>query len=756
MKQEKSFPLQYLRGVGPKRAEALASAGLLTSLDMLRYYPRSYIDRNTVVSLSSLGESLQDANLFSSEVSKRDLEFSVKTETTVVARIKRIRESSFGGGGRSMMIMTISDESGGSADLLFFQMVNYFRVAFQEGMLVVVSGSPEYDEKYNTIRFHHPELLRIDEEDELYYSSGKIIPKYTITAAMKSVGISMRAIRRIVESVIEQEIPKIAETLPAWLLSKMSLPSMQETVRMLHLPETTASVERARFRMKFEELFFFEMMLALRKRGVKVLERGIRIDPKSVKARSLIDSLPFELTSAQKRVLWEIATDFGSGRPMNRLLQGDVGSGKTLVALFSMLMAIDSGYQTLLMAPTEILAEQHYHTLQNFLVGSGVEIVQLIGGQKAKARREIKEKIASGAAQIIIGTHALFSGNSTDASRTVDYHKVGLIVVDEQHRFGVMQRAKLRELGIRSHALEVGVTESVSPHILVMSATPIPRTLSMTVYGDLDVSIIDQMPFGRKPIKTKVVFESRLGETMEFLRSEIAKGRQAYIVYPLVEKSEKVELKSAVEHYEYLQSEIFPEYKLGLLHGQMFWYEKDDAMKAFKNKEYQILVATTVVEVGIDVPNATVMLIENAERFGLSQLHQLRGRVGRGGEQSYCFLATKDHFQYLLSKREQEAGERKASIIRLKTMEETTDGFKIAEVDMKLRGPGDVMGTRQSGLPDFVFTDLVRDYEVIELAKREAFALIDTDPHLRKPENEQTRIEFLRQYAGEKGYFDVA
>ncbi|MBI3259352.1 MAG: ATP-dependent DNA helicase RecG [Ignavibacteriae bacterium] len=756
MKDNKPLALQYIRGVGPKRAEVLASAGLLTAADMLRYYPRSYIDRNTVVTLAELTQTLRRDTLFSNDSPKLSGDFSVKNEITVVARISKIRENSYGGGSRSMMIISLSDESGGSADMIFFQMIHYFRIAFKVGMLVVVSGMPEYEEKFRKVSFHHPEVLKIDEEDEELYKEGKIIPKYKITQAMKNVHLSMRHIRSIVEEVIEQEIPKLRETLPSPILRKLSLPNIREASRMLHFPDSTASVERARFRMKFEELFFFEMMLALRKRGIKVMERGVIIDPKSTRARGLLDALPFELTHAQKRVIWEIATDFQSGKPMNRLLQGDVGSGKTLVALFAMLMAIDAGYQTLLMAPTEILAEQHYHTLKNFLEGSGIEIVQLIGGQKAKMRRDIKEKIALGKAHIIIGTHALFSGNATDASRTVDYHKVGLIVVDEQHRFGVMQRAKLRDLGIRSHVPDATPTLPISPHILVMSATPIPRTLSMTLYGDLDISIIDQMPYGRKPIRTEVIFESKLDTTMEFIRSEVRNGKQAYIVYPLVEKSDKIDLKSAVEHFEHLQHEVFPEFKLGLLHGQMFWYEKDDAMRAFKNKEFQILVATTVVEVGIDIPNATVMLIENAERFGLSQLHQLRGRVGRGGEQSYCFLATKDHFRFLLGKKEQEASERKASIIRLKTMEETTDGFKIAEVDMKLRGPGDVMGTRQSGVPDFEFTDLVRDFEVIEIAKREAFALIDADPHLRKPEHEQTRIEFLRQYAGEKGYFDVA
>lgn len=756
MSESKPLPLQYMKGVGPKRAEALASAGLLTAADMLRYYPRSYIDRNTVVTLATLAMKARKANLFSGEMDvSRAEEINVKTEITVVARITKVRENTYGGGSRSMLIATLGDESGGSAEMIFFQMVNYFRVALREGALVVVSGTPEYDDKYKKVSFHHPDVLKIDEEDEQLYKQGKILPKYRITQAMKNVHLSMRQIRSIVEDVIEAELPKLQETIPESILHKLGLPPITNTARDLHFPETTMAVEMARKRMKFEELFFFEMMLALRKRGVKVMERGLVINPKSERARALLDKLPFDLTSAQKRVIREVAEDFQSGRPMNRLLQGDVGSGKTLVALFSMLMAIDAGYQTLLMAPTEILAEQHYHTLSHFLEGMGIEIVQLIGGQKAKMRREIKEKIASGEAKIIIGTHALFSGNATDETRTVDYHKVGLVVVDEQHRFGVMQRAKLREMGTRSHSVE-GTELPVSPHVLVMSATPIPRTLSMTLYGDLDVSVIDTMPVGRKPIITKVVFENKLHETYQFIRKEIELGRQAYVVYPLVEKSEKLELKSAVEHFEYLQTEVFPEYKLGLLHGQMFWYEKDDAMKAFKNKEFDILVATTVVEVGIDVPNSSVMLIENAERFGLAQLHQLRGRVGRGAEQSYCFLATKDHFRFLLGKKDAELSERLKAVVRLKTMEETTDGFKIAEVDMKLRGPGDVMGTRQSGVPDFEFTDLVSDLEIIALAKREAFALIEQDPHLRRPEHQATRKEFLRQYAGEKGFFDVA
>jgi len=428
---------------------------------------------------------------------------------------------------------------------------------------------------------------------------------------------------------------------------------------------------------------------------------------------------------------------------MNRLLQGDVGSGKTIVAVLAIVYAVDNGFQAAIMAPTEILAEQHFHTFQRYLEPLGITVVQLVGGQKQKLRRELLEQIASGKASVIVGTHALFQ-------QTVEYHRLGLIVIDEQHRFGVMQRAALRERAMQSYQ-----EAAVAPHILVMSATPIPRTLAMTLYGDLDVSIIDEMPKGRKPVATKVVFESDLPALYQFVREQVRQGYQAYFVYPLVEQSEKLQLKSAVEHYEYLQQKIFPDLRIGLLHGQMFWYEKEDVMRAFKNREYDILVATTVIEVGIDVPQATIMVIENAERFGLAQLHQLRGRVGRGAAQSYCFLVTKDHFRYHLAARNATA-ERNATVVRLRTMERTTNGFEIAEVDLQLRGPGDLLGTRQSGLPEFRFVDLVRDGDIISAARREAFAIVERDPQLRTPPYRSLREELLARFQEEMMLLDVA
>lgn len=740
--KEQQTPLQFLRGVGPRRAEALAASGLLFPADLLRFYPRAYIDRNTVSSLRALRDRLKHANnadLFSTDV-------NVYSETMVIAWVRSVRDHNFGKN-RSMVVVTLDDGSGTTGELVYWNQVHYFKKAFQADQFLAVSGRAELS--HGKVQFHHPEVDRIDPEDEALLRDGRIVPKYSFSQKMRDAGMTMRLMRQLVASVIDQELPTIAETLPDYIREKLDLPSRQDAIRQLHFPDSPDDLLRARNRMKFEELFFFEILLAMRHHGVKHEERAIAFHAKSERARTLVDALPFQLTGAQKRVIREIVDDMSSEAPMNRLLQGDVGSGKTIVALLSMLVAIDNGCQCALMAPTEILAEQHLHTLSDLLQGTDIRIVQLVGGQKAKARREMLASIASGEAHIVVGTHAVFQ-------KTVEYNKLGLVVIDEQHRFGVLQRAALRERATASFQSEDGDQRDIMPHILVMSATPIPRTLSMTVYGDLDVSIIDELPKNRKPIQTKVVFENQLPTVHDFIREQVRAGRQAYIVYPLVEKSDKIELKSAVEHYETLQHEIFPDLKLGLLHGQMFWYEKEDAMREFKAKKYDILVATTVVEVGIDVPNASVMLIENAERFGLSQLHQLRGRVGRGSEQSFCLLATKDHFRFQLSRREKEAGEQKATITRLKTMQETTDGFKIAEVDLELRGPGDVLGTRQSGLPEFVFTNLVTDGAVIQLAREEAFALVDADPHLRKPEHEALRKEFLRQYREDFGYLDVA
>jgi ATP-dependent DNA helicase RecG len=590
----------------------------------------------------------------------------------------------------------------------------------------MVSGVPEFDTRWNQLTFTHPELERIEDDDAERIASGAILATYPLSQQLRSAGLTMRLLRSMVDQVLEGALANVEEVLPQELVRTRQLLDRKQAYHYLHQPPTIEQANEARRRLKFEELFYFQLTMAQRHADHRRPQNGVPMVAKSPAARALVERLPFQLTPAQRRVIHEIVADMTSGSPMNRLLQGDVGSGKTIVALLCMLNAVDNGCQAVIMAPTEILAEQHWRGISKWLEGSGVVVEQLVGGQNRRARKESLERISSGQAHIIVGTHALFEAE-------VNYHKLGLVVIDEQHRFGVAQRAELQKLGRQSH-----LDADVVPHVLVMSATPIPRTLAMSVYGELDVSVIDQLPADRKPIRTKVVFESHLDQAFEFIRSQVREGRQAYIVYPLVEKSEKLELKSAVEHHEHLAREVFPDLRVGLLHGQMLWYEKEDVMKEFLRRELDVLVATTVVEVGVDVSNATVMLVENAERFGLAQLHQLRGRVGRGSQQSFCLLATKDHFAYQL-RSNQAPNERAKSVVRLRTMEETTDGFKIAEVDLELRGPGDVLGTRQSGLPEFTYANIVADAELLTQARADAFALLNTDPTLEKPQHQQVR-----------------
>ncbi len=732
--------LQYFKGIGPRRAEALAAEGLITPGDLLTNFPRAYINRNEVQSIKNQIAILRNNDSFDKDSSLSDFKF--QSEITIVGKIITTQEHQFGKK-RKMFKLKLGDGSGAEANIVFWQGVEYFKRRYQQGQTLVVSGKPDKF-GYNFMDFSHPEIEIVDPEDIQLYSQGKILPKYKSSENLQKAGITMRLMRMIMETVVRQEIKYVGETMPGYIIEKNNFPNLRDAVQNLHFPRNEKILAASVRRMKFEEIFYFELFLAHRQRGVRLTERGPVMDKKSHSARKLFDALPFELTGDQKKVLREIAADIKSGSAMNRLLQGDVGSGKTIVAILAMLMAIDNGCQVALMAPTEILAEQHFHSLEKFLEDFDLNIVQLLGGQRVKARRMALEKISSGDADIIVGTHAMFQAE-------VEYNRLGLVVIDEQHRFGVQQRADMKELGSKSFP-----DENLFPHVLVMTATPIPRTLSMTVYGDLDVSIIKQLPKNRKPIKTRISYEKDIESVYSFIRSEIVKGRQAYIVYPLVEKSDKLELKAATDHYERLKEAVFPDLKIGLLHGQMFWYEKEDAMKAFLDKEYDILVATTVIEVGIDVPNASVMLIENAERFGLSQLHQLRGRVGRGHEQSYCILMTKDHFRYQVKNKAKKGDDRSASIIRLKTMEETTDGFKISEADMQLRGPGDVLGTRQSGLPEFKYLDLVNDGPLISEARKLAFEIVEDDPDLLKPENKILREEFRARFSGPNNYYDIA
>jgi len=737
--KENISELQYIKGVGPVKAKALLSDGIKTYKDLINFFPRDYIDRDLVASLQALSVKLrQEVFIFDN----MDLgAFNLKTETTIIARIVDKKEHKWGRN-KKMLKFKLSDETG-TANIVFWNFADYYNKIYEVNEQIVVSGRPVLDD-YGKIVFTHPEIEKFDDEDEKLYRAGGILPIYKMTQGMKNAKWTMRTLRHAMNVALDNELKNIKETLPDYLLKKLDFQGKQETIRSLHFPKSHLEITKAKQRMKFEEIFFFELFLAVRQKRVHIKESGFVMNSKSSRARKLYDSLPFELTKDQKKVIKEITDDLQSGKPMNRLLQGDVGSGKTIVAILTMLVAIDNGCQTAIMAPTEILAEQHYNTIKQLLNDTGVEIVQLLGGQRKKIRAGILDDISTGKANIIVGTHALFESD-------IVYNNLAFVIIDEQHRFGVAQRANLKSLAKLSFR-----EKEYSPHILVMSATPIPRTLSLTLYGDLDVSIIREMPENRKPVKTKVVFESGLEEIYKFIRNQVNLGRQAFIVYPLVEKSDKLELKAATVQFEKIKTEIFSDLKCGLLHGQMFWYEKEDAMKAFLNKEFDIMVATTVVEVGIDIPNATVMLIENAERFGLSQLHQLRGRVGRSSEQSYCFLSTKDNFIYAMKRNDDVEGERKAVIVRLKTMEETTDGFKISEVDLKLRGPGDFLGTRQSGLPAFIFVDLVSDADIITQARKYAYAIIEKDVQLRHPKNNIIRNEFINIYKKNEVYFDIA
>ncbi len=696
------YPLQYVKGIGPARAAALAELGVITLHDLFQFAPRGYLDRRSVLPLRQVRIMLAG-------------EDGLPNQVTTLVEVKRMQLFE-AGRGRKRLVMRVADATG-EANLVFFQGAQWFIKAYQPNDLLAVSGAPELFG--GTLQWTHPELERMEREEESLIHGGRIIPQYREGARMKSAGLTSRTMRGVMENLFSNYADQeLRETLPDSIREQYQLMPYAAAVRQIHFPDNEDALESARMRMKFEELFFFELGLALRKEITLHEEPGIAFNTHSTLARKLLASVGFELTGAQKRALREILDDMARPLAMNRLLQGDVGSGKTIVALLAMLVAVENGYQCAFMVPTEILAEQHAQTLRRLFQDLDVPVVQLVGGLKKRMREDLHYQIRQGLAKVVVGTHALFQDD-------VEYANLGLVVIDEQHRFGVEQRAQLRNKGRR-------------PDTLIMTATPIPRTLTMTLYGDLDVSVIDELPANRKPVRTAVRFESRIDAVWEFVRSEVAAGHQAYIVYPLVEKSDKLELKSAVEHFEFLKTSVFPDLRLGLLHGQMFWYEKEDTMREFLDKKIDVLIATTVIEVGIDVPNASVMVIENAERFGLSQLHQLRGRVGRGNAQSYCVLMTKDHYRYTMSRgmsQNDVRQERKAVIRRLQAMEETTDGFRISEIDLELRGPGDVVGTRQSGVPEFRHANLVTDGPIITKAREAAFAVVRADPTLSLPQN---------------------
>ena len=683
----------YLKKVGPKRAEALRECcQIKTYEDLLYYYPRKYVDRSRVVKISQLDGSDTSVSLVG-KLSRLEL---VKTKR-----------------GKNRLAGTFTDGSG-FLELTWFQGIKWIQQSLKVGEELAIFGRVS---RYGgSLQMTHPEIDRLSQGQEAR-NSGQIVPFYASNEKLSRLGLDSRGIRTLVAQLLAETQAMVGEILSPDIIQAEGLMGRAMALQAIHFPSSFAQLRQAQDRLKFEEFFFFELMLALRRQHSIVHHQAPPFHQVGDYFHAFFSQhMPFELTGAQKRVLKEIRKDLGRPVQMNRLIQGDVGSGKTMVAFMSMLIAKDNGYQSAMMAPTAILATQHYKKLTRMAEKVGLKTAILVGGQRKKERTAILEKIASGETDIAIGTHALIED-------TVTFHQLGLVIVDEQHKFGVKQRGHLWSKA------------SPFPHNMVMTATPIPRTLAMTLYGDVDVSIIDELPPGRQPIKTMVHREAKRLEVFGFIRREIEKGRQAYVVYPLVEESEKLDLLAAVKGFELLERHFKP-YRVGIVHGKMKPDDKEIEMQRFVKNQTQILVSTTVIEVGVDVPNATIMLIENAERFGLSQLHQLRGRVGRGGGQSYCVL--------MAGKKLSEDGK-----VRLKAMKESTDGFKLSEIDLELRGPGDFLGTRQSGLPEFRVANLIEDQAILARAREAAFALVEKDPSLSGAEIVPIRryyVKYAHQY----------
>ena len=664
--------IQYLPGVGPNRKKMFCEElGISTIGDLLQYYPYRYVDRSRLYSISELNGEMPFVQVCGYILSFETFKMSARKERVVAH---------------------FTDGSGKVMDLVWFVYGKSALTKYKVNTKYVVFGKPSV---FNgRIQVAHPD---IDLAETLELSTMKMLPYYHTTEKMKKAGMNSRTIEKLTKTMVSTIKETLPETLQPDMLERLHLMGRDEALRTIHYPQNAKDLERARVRLKFEELFYVQLNIIRYASDHRRKYRGYVFN----RVGDLFNSfyyhhLPFELTGAQKRVIREIRKDTGSGKQMNRLLQGDVGSGKTLVALMSMLIALDNGYQACIMAPTEILAEQHSQTIRDFLGDMAVRVELLTGIVKGKKREEVLNGLLTGEVQILVGTHAVIED-------TVQFARLGFVVVDEQHRFGVAQRAKLWS------------KSQNPPHVLVMTATPIPRTLAMTLYGDLDVSVIDELPPGRKPIRTLHVYDNRLGTLYNGIHRQIEQGRQVYIVFPLIEESESMDLKNLEDGFEQLNA-VFPEYRLSKVHGKMKPKEKEEEMQRFVSGETQILVATTVIEVGVNVPNASVMVILEAQRFGLSQLHQLRGRVGRGADQSFCILVT----NYNLS-----ADSRK----RIDIMCDTNDGFRIAEADLKLRGPGDLEGTQQSGMSfDLKIADIARDGQLVQLARDEAQRIVEDDP----------------------------
>lgn len=680
--------LQYLKGVGPKLAALLARHGIRTVGELLEFFPRAYEDQRAARNIASL--KLGDI-------------------VSVRAQVVSVQSFNMGRSQRKMYDVVVRDASG-QIRCKFFRVPykGYFErfTPFKE--VRVVGKVTEYR---GQLQFHHPDIRDVDPAEEI---QDALIPLYTEIEGLSTTKIH-RFIKAALTQIPDENWPE--EQLPLWLVKKYHLIPRRKALELLHGPDPALAPQYAEFktqahrRIIFEEFFWLELFLASKKTGFKK-EKGVALKNPGTFVERLERSLPFPLTGAQKRAFAEIKADLETPSPMHRMVQGDVGSGKTLVSFMAALHAAESGTQACMMAPTEILAEQHFKNAQSLLAPLGLRLGLLTGRTKASERKDLLAKLLSGEIDFLIGTHALIE-------EEVRFKDLTLVIIDEQHRFGVEQRGILKNKGR-------------SPHFLVMTATPIPRTLAMTVYGDLDVSLIDELPPGRSPIQTRVVFESKKPQAFQFLYEQVQKGHQAYVVYPLVEESEKIDLKDAVSEFEKIQA-LFPKLKMGLVHGKMKSSEKDEVMTRFRQGELQVLVATTVIEVGVDVPNANIMIIEHAERFGLSQLHQLRGRVGRGTHKSFCVMI----MGYAVSEEARQ---------RTEFMEKTTDGFKIAEFDLEMRGPGEFMGTRQSGLPGFKMANLVRDITILQEAREAAFEVLRIDSQLKSAEHQNLRQELTRSH----------
>lgn len=690
MTDASTIKLSTLVGIGDKKASILAKElGLFTLKDLFEYYPYRYVDKSRFIKIAEVR--------------------SAEVYTLLLGKV--IAKQIVGGLKSQRLVVRLADETG-SIEMVFFRGIRWINESIDIGAIYVVFGKPNY---FNgTFNLPHPEFEKFNPQKD--YKKEKFMPLYNTTERMKTAFLASKQLSKIISDAVKKYSSLIEEILPQYIIDAYHLCSRRDAIACIHSPLGEETLAKARFRLKFEELFFMQAEHLLIKSNRKSNSRGFVFSKVGENFNTFFSKyLPFELTNAQKRVVKEIRNDMRTGSQMNRLLQGDVGSGKTLVALLSMLIALDNGYQATLIAPTEILAMQHFQSINRFIGDMNINVSLLTGSIKGKSRKHLLTSLADGSINILIGTHAILEEN-------VIFNNLGLVVIDEQHRFGVEQRAKM------------WTKNTIAPHILVMTATPICRTLAMSIYGDLDYSVIDELPSGRKPILTTHLYDRDVLRLFDFMKKQIEQGRQIYVVYPLIKESEKLDLKDLMDGYESIERAFpLPQYQISIVHGQMKPEDKEYEMQRFKKGITNIMVATTVIEVGVDVPNATVMVIENAERFGLAQLHQLRGRVGRGANQSYCILRTKDELS-------------SEARFRIETMCSTNDGFEISRADLQLRGPGDVSGTRQSGVLDLKVADIVKDEGLMAQVRTLAQNVLADDPHLTKPQNLPIRNYFMTKH----------